>query len=195
VSKKIASVPYEKNESFDFYEDKMIFDSKEIKYNILEGYGYLLTNGSTNIYGIPASNSTSFDIRFSVGGNKTIEFSKSTTSAMLFKGEKHDVVGLIYIELVKCIEAIIAPYIYQKLWDKLLSGNEIMIGGLTISIDSIRKKSFWGEKEMVQYGQTIIGGGFVTVKDANGKIFHSSSLCNINAPLLKPILDNIFLPD
>lgn len=194
ASQKIASVPYARKKSFDFYTDKMVFDSKEVFYKNLAGYGHILTHSSQSIeHIIPVSNKTFFLFNFLAGDKKPIKFKKSASSPFAIYSKKQETVHKIFIELAKCIDAIVAPYMLSVLWDRLQRGEEITIGRLTISNQQVKKKKFFGgEKVLEQYQQTIVGKGFVNVITKDGKSFYFLKLSAINAPLLKPILDRLY---
>ena len=59
---KIASVTISEDESYDFYNDKLVISENEIPYEYIEGYGYPLTHRSRGVDFVPVSNTISFTV-------------------------------------------------------------------------------------------------------------------------------------
>jgi hypothetical protein len=192
MSELLAKVPYKNGGSFDFYDDYLAFDGNEIDYDIIEGYSYHLQNTSQSVYFIPVANYTKMSVSFWVGGNRVVHFNRSASAAMLIKGDRQKTVELVFSELVKCIEALVAPIVVPKWIDRIRRGESLQVGGITISEDSITKKTAFGQKEMQEYGFYRIVQGSVYLYDPSGKIFTHAALSIINAPILPYLLDEFF---
>lgn len=191
MTQPLATVPYAPGKSFDFYNDVVTFLKYEIAYDDIDGYSFGLLDKSYSVSYIPVGNSRSININFLVG-RRAVSFTKSASSPMLFKGDRHDTIQLIFSELVKCIETFVAPYVFEKLCLQLDEGASIKIGGLTLTNDSIIKKVPFGKKEMEEYGYTSIEQGYVKIHYPNGEVYDSISLSVMNAPMVPYILDKYF---
>jgi hypothetical protein len=192
--KLLAQVPYAPEESFDFYDDRLVINQDTFLYGDIEGYGFLLTNKSQSINFVPISNSTSFELNIFENKQK-YTYSKNASNVMLFKNNKQLTVNLIYTELVKCIDAFIAPYVYQRVLKDYEESERIVIGGFTLDGDvMIKKGAFGGQKELNfgYYTGTKIVAGQVKICGPDNKVFYQCSLSQYNAPLAGPILDTIF---
>jgi len=193
VSELLASVPYAQGEAVEFYDDCVVFNSKQLKYKDITGYGYLLLNRSTSVLYIPIFNNRSIALSFSMGDDsKPTIFRREITNFLLMHSERQNELNLIFSELVKLTEAIIAPLVYKSLMRAIKTGETVNLAGLRIGKDSVSRSGLFRSKEMDQYGYTSIGYGQVVVKDGAGNVFFSASLATINAPLVKPILDSLF---
>jgi len=193
MSKKLAEVPYDTGKSYDFYEDKLLVDYREISYGSIVGYGYLLTHKSNSVNFIPVSNSTTFTIYFDLGGEK-FQFGRYANGAMAFKTSKQKTVDLIFSEVYKCLEILIAPLVFEKCLNTLRGAGELKIGGLTISGTELSKKGLFGGVKTLplsEYETTTIAQGAVKVYGRNKKLFFSCPLSVINAPLTGAILETL----
>lgn len=197
--KKVASVPYAVGEAYDFYDDRLIIDGTEILYHEILGYGYLLTHKSTSINLIPAANSTSFNVTLVLNDGQKFKFGRHAGSVMYFKTEKQRTVDLIFSEVIKCIEVLVAPNVYEKLINYLAQdGASIQIGKLIITKQGLTYKRNWGKKYLYpdEYYGADITQGQVHVwgvdRRKGSKKFFSCTLSYINAPLLPYILNTLF---
>ena len=111
---------------------------------------------------------------------------------MRFHSQNQADLDVIFSEIVKITDAILAQPTVNRLYRSVTSGESLNVGGLIIEEDSLRVKGMFKEKEMEEYGRTYIHAGYVTVEDARGKQFFSTSLGTINAPLLGSLLDALF---
>lgn len=190
--KKLAVVPYDIDKSYDFYDDRLIVDGRTIEYDEIQGYGYLLTHKSNSVNLIPVSNSTTFTVYLDLG-NEIFQFGRYANGAMSFKTNKQKTIDLIFSEVYKCLEILIAPQVFSKCKDVLRSNGELKIGSLTITRHEIIKKSTFGTKSLPlsEYLQTTVGQGMVKVYGQNNKMFFSCALSVINAPLIGPMLNGL----
>jgi hypothetical protein len=193
VSELLATVPYAQGRAVEFYDDCVVFNSKQLNYEDITGYGYLLLNQSTSVFYIPILNSRSIKLAFSTGDDsKPTFFQREITNFLLLHSERQNELNLIFSELVKLTEVIIAPLVYENLIKAIRAGETVNIAGLHIGKDSVSRSGTFRSKEMEQYGYASVGYGQVVVKDGEDKVFFSASLASINAPLIKPILDSLF---
>ena len=192
--KLLAQVPFAPEESFDFYEDRLVVNQDEYLYENIEGYGFLLTNKSQSVNFIPIANSTVYELNIFEKGQR-YTYSKNAGNAMLFKNNKQRTVAVIYVELVKCIDTFIAPHVYQKVIKDYEENEHIVIGGLTLDGDAIIKKGAFGRQKELSLGYytgTRIEAGQVKICGPGNKIFYQCALSQYNAPLAGPILNTIF---
>ena len=190
--KKLAVVPYDVDKSYDFYDDRLIVDGRTIAYDEIQGYGYLLTHKSNSVNFIPISNSTNFTIYLDLGG-ETFQFGRYANSAMAIKTKKQKTIDLIFSEVYKCVEILIAPLVFAKCKEVLRNNGELKIGTFTITRHELIKKSLFGSKTLPlsEYGQTTVGQGMVKVFAKNNKLFFSCALSVMNAPIIGPMLDGL----
>lgn len=191
---RIATVPYAPGQAYDFYEDRLVVNGSEILFEDIDGYSYSLTHSSQSVYLVPVANSASFSINIDVGNKKPFSFGRRASAPMLFKTEKHRTVDIIFAEVVKCLDVLVAPFVLRKLGRELDETSAIHIGNLTISTDGLQTKGFRKVKRLPSgsIGSCKMAQGFVRVSDKNGKQFFSCSMNVINAPLLPDILDALF---
>lgn len=189
----IVSIPYAGGGSIDYYSDRIIFYGKEIYYEDITGYSYLLSTYSHSINLIPTHNSKTVSLSISTGNDKKpIVFSKTHTMPMCFHSQNQNHLNIIFSKIVKTTNALLSRKVLNDLYSRIKNGEVLDIGGLIIKEDSIRKKGIFKEKELDEYGQTYINAGQVIVENSQGKRFFIMSLGNINAPLLAPLLDALF---
>lgn len=189
----IASIPYADGKSIDYYADRIIFNNKEIFYDDITGYGYLLSTYRHSINLIPTYNSKTVSLSLSTGNDgKPTVFSRKIEMPMWFHSQKQADLDIIFSEIVKITDAVLAQRVINDLYRRVKNGETLDIGGLIIEEDSIRRKGTFKEKELEEYGRTYIGAGQVVVEDGRGKQFFSTSLGRINAPLLGSLLDALF---
>ena len=189
----IASVPYAEGKSIDYYEDRIVFNNKEIFYEDITGYGYLLSTLHNSINLIPTANSKTVELTISTGNDdKPILFKKKVEMPFWFHSKKQADLDIIFSEIVKITDAVLAQHVVNELYRKVRNGETLDIGGLIIEEDSIRRKGTFKEKELDEYGRTLIHAGHVFVMDGQDKQFFSMSLGAINAPLLGSLLDALF---
>lgn len=188
--KIIASVPYADNASYDFYEDRMMDGEVEYLYDEIDGYGFSLTHHSTSIYYVPVSKSADFIFIFEVAG-QVYHLKGRSGGVMSFKNEKVQTNDLIFSELYKCVQTLIAPVIVKKCIDTFANTGRLSIDTLTITNEGIEKKQFFKSKILPfdQYHRTEISQGRVYIYSTKGKLFYNASTEDINAPLLGYILD------
>ena len=192
-SELVASVPYAEGKSIDYYEDRIVFNNKEIFYEDITGYGYLLSTYRHSINLIPTYNSKTVTLSISTGDDKRATvFSREFAMPMRFHSQKQADLDVIFSEIVKITDAILAQRVVNELYRKVRNGETLDIGGLIIEEDSIRRKGTFKEKELDEYGQTLIHAGHVFVMDGQNKQFFSMSLGAVNAPLLGSLLDALF---
>lgn len=187
---KIATVPYAQGQAYDFYEKGCVIDGEKIRYDDIKGFGLLLTHKSNSVNLVPISNSTSFSVEFDLG-DRIFHFGRSSSNAMLFKSKKQKTIDLVYSEVVKCIEALIAPRVLEKCLHEFKTNGQLKIGDLTITTTKLIKKGMFGSKELPieEYTDTRVNQGRVSVLNKKGKAFYTVSLSGINAPLIQPIMD------
>ncbi len=189
----IASVPYAEGKSIDYYEDRIVFNNKEIFYEDITGYGYLLSTYRHSINYIPTYNSKTITLQISTGDDrKAAVFSRKVAMPSGFHSKKQADLDIIFAEIVKITDAVLAKQILQDLYRRVRHGETLNIGGLTIEENSVRRKGTFKEKELEEYGQTLIHAGHVFVMDGQNKQFFSMSLGAVNAPLLGSLLDALF---
>ncbi len=189
----VASIPYAEGKSIDYYDDRIVFNHKEIFYDDITGYGYLLSTYRHSIDLIPTHNSKTVSLSISTGNDKKpIVFSKTHTMPMGFHSQNQDDLDIIFSEIVKITDALLFRNILNDLYSRVKRGESLNISGLVIEEDSIRKRGMFKEKELEEYGQTYIRAGYVIVADGHGKQFFAMSLGAINAPLLGSLLDALF---
>lgn len=190
--KLLAQVPYDTEKSYDFYEDRLVVDGSEFKYEDIDGYGYLLMTKSTSINLIPVGNSTSYSFHI-FEGDQEYRYDKSAGNVMLFKNKKQKTINVIFTELVTCVQTFIAPGVFAKNLNLFKEQGWLTLAGLTLSEDTLIKKTMFGQKELhlSEYGQTVIAAGRVKVYNANNKLFYDGSLSEYNAPLMGAILDTL----
>jgi len=193
--KKVAIVPYAPGRAYEFYDDRVIIDDTIIHYSEIKGYSYLLSHKKTSIDFIPAGNSTSFTVYFDVGQKKPFHFGRSHSSVMYFKTDEQRTLDVIFTELVRCIEALIAPDVFKKLVLPIVAENmPLTIGSLTINQAGLTKKTTFGQKSIYasEIGWAGVHQGFAIVKDSRNKNFFSCSLSTMNAPLIPDILNALY---
>jgi len=189
----IASVPYAEGKSIDYYDDRIVFNHTEIFYDDITGYGYLLSTYRSSINMIPISNSKTVSLSISTGDDrKAVVFSRKYEMPMWFHSKKQADLDIIFSEIVKITDAVLAQRVINDLYCRVRKGESLNIGGLIIEENSVRKRGTFKEKELEQYGRSYISAGQVFVEDGEGKHFFSVSLGSINAPLLGSLLDAIF---
>jgi len=189
----IASIPYAGGRSIDYYEDRIIFENKEIFYDDITGYGYLLSTYRHSIYYIPVYNSKTVTLSISTGDDrKAAVFSMRVAMLSGFHSKKQADLDIIFSEIVKITDAVLAKQVLNNLYHRVRDGESLDIGGLIVEEDSVRRRGIFQEKELEQYGRTYISAGKVNVEDGEGKWFFSTSLGSINAPLLGSLLDILF---
>lgn len=189
----LASIPFAKGKAIEYYTDRVIFNRSEIFYDDITGYSYSLTSFSQSIYFIPAYNSKTVTLSFSLGNDakpKTISIKADMISG--FRTQRQADLELIFAEIIRVTDAILAQSVLNKLYSRVHDGESLNIGGLIIEKDSIKRKGMFKEKELEQYGRTSMQAGQVVVEDNEGKQFFSTTLGNINAPLLGSLLDALF---
>ncbi len=189
----LAVIPYSKNKTIDFYEDRFNFKNNEILYESVNGYSYSITHTTGSIYFIPLANSTRLNLSIDDGTKKLKTFSKEIASGFIYKGKGQLTVETIFSELVHCLNTFIAPIVYKKLVEEIVEYGSANIGNITIQKDSLSTKGLFKEKELsyADYGETIINQGVVYVKSKNGKVFYSCALGVMNAPLLPVLIDTM----
>lgn len=189
----VASIPYAEGKSIDYYDDHIILKNKAIYYEDITGYGYLLSTYHKSINFIPIANSKTVNLSISTGNDrKAVVFSRKIEMPMYFHSKKQADLDVIFSEIVKITDAVLAQRVLNDLYRKVRNGETLDIGGLIIEEDSIRRKGTFKEKELEEYGRTLIHAGQVFVMDGQDKQFFSTSLGRINAPLLGSLLDALF---
>ena len=189
----VASIPYADGKSIDYYEDRIVFNSKEIFYEDITGYGYLLSTYRHSINLIPTYNSKTVTLSISTGDDRRAAvFSREFAMPMRFHSQKQADLDIIFSEIVKITDTVLAQRVINDLYRSVRGGETLDIGGLIIEEDSVRRKGTFKEKELEQYGRSYISAGQVFVEDGEGKQFFSTSLGRINAPLLGSLLDALF---
>jgi len=192
-SELIASIPFDEGKEIEYYEDRVIFNRNEIFYEDITGYAYSMTSFSQSVYFIPAYNSKTVTLSFSVGDD-TKPISLVVKAEMLsgFHNQRQADLEVIFSEIIKITDAILAQAVLNKLYHRIKQGESLSVAGLIVEEDSIRRKGLFKEKELEQYGRTYLRAGQVIVEDGQGRQFFSVSLGTINAPLLGYLLDALF---
>lgn len=189
----LASIPYEKDKAIEYYDDCIVFNRSKIFYDDIAGYGYSLTSFSQSIYFIPTYNSKTVSLSFSLGNDTKPEtISIKAEMAFGFHTQRQADLELIFAEIIRITDVILAQLVLDKLYARVRNGESLNIGGLIIEDNSIRRKGMFKEKELEQYGRTYTQAGQVVVEDGDGRRFFSTTLGNINAPLLGFLLDALF---
>ena len=194
ADKPLAVVPYDTGKSYDFFEDKISFENGSIYYKDIRGFGYLLSRTKNSIDFIPTYNSSEYRVKFDIGESKPLVIGKSASAPLFLKTNKQQTINLIFVELVKCIDALIAPSVFVKCMESYRKNGSISIGDLTITEHGIAAKSTFRTKTLLagDYSGTTAHQGHAYIANSEGKIFKSISLLEINAPLLQPILDTLY---
>lgn len=110
VNELIATVPYAHGDAIEYYEDSIVFCSKQIYYEDITGYGYLLRNESVSVLYFPILNSRQITLAFSTGNDtKPTSFTRVITNFMLFHTQRQNELDIVFSEAVKITEALIAP--------------------------------------------------------------------------------------
>lgn len=196
--KKVAVVPYAPGKAYEFYDDRLIVENKVIHYSEIRGYSYILAHKKTSIDLIPAGNSTNFTVYFDIGQKKPFNFGRSASGLMYFKTDKQRTLDVIFSELVRCIEALIAPDVFRKLVIPVVTENKpLTIGKLTITKAGLTKKTTFGQKNIIasDIGWAGIQQGYAIIKDGRNKAFFSCHLSTMNAPLIPDILNALYGPN
>lgn len=189
----VASVPFTTGRKIEYCKDRIIFDNKEVYYEDITGYGYSLISQSQSVNLIPTANSKTVSLSISVGNDKKpIVFSETISMPMRFHSQKQADLDVIFSEIIKITNALLFEFIFSKLYRQVYEGGSVNIGGLMINKDSIRRKGIFKEIELEKYGRTYLQSGLVVVEGGDGRTFFSTSIGDINAPLLSPLLDTFF---
>ena len=145
------------------------------------------------MYFMPVYNSKTVMLQISTGDDKKATvFSRKVEMPSGFHSEKQADLDIIFSEIVKITDAVLAQRVLNELYRKVRRGETLDIGGLIIEADSIRKKGIFKEKELDEYGTTLIDAGRVFVMDGQEEQFYSMSLGTVNAPLLGSLLNILF---
>jgi len=193
--KRVAAVPYAPGRAYEFYDDRVIIDDAIIYYSEIIGYSYHLTHKKTSVNLIPAANTTSFRVYFDIGERHPFNFGKSSSSVMYFKSDKQRTLDVIFTELVRCIEALIAPEVFKRLILPIVTENKALtIGKLTINQFGLSKKTNFGNKSLYasEIGSSSIRQGYAIVSDYQDKNFYTCHLSTMNAPLLPDIINALY---
>ena len=86
----VASIPYADGKSIDYYEDRIVFNDKEIFYEDITGYGYLLSTYRHSVNYIPTYNSKTVTLSLSTGDDrKAAVFSRKVAMPSGFHSRKN----------------------------------------------------------------------------------------------------------
>lgn len=188
----IASIPYKNGKSIDFYEDRIILKNKEIYYDDISGYSFLLKSFQQSVYFIPIFNVRSVTFCISTGNDKkAVTFLRELLMPLWFHSRKQLDLDVVFSEVFKLSDALIAEHVLNKLMNQISDGESINIGGLIINKEYVKTQGAFKEKKLQNYGRTYMSEGSVIVEDDQGRMFFSTSLGTINAPLLQPVLDAV----
>jgi len=188
---KIASVAISEDESYDFYNDRLVVGVDEIPYECIEGYGFLLTHRKQGVDFVPVANSTKFTILLDLGKDGVYKFGDQSFGVSAFRTSKQRAIDQIYTDTVKCIDTILTPMILKKMFNTLREEGEVAVGKLTIHPDKLINVTTFRTKRLPL-------SSYTSYKFAQGKVhlyesgrslpFFSTYLSTINAPLLPAFL-------
>jgi len=188
---KIASVTISEDESYDFYNDKLVVGTDEIPYESIEGYGFLLTHRKHGVDFVPVINTTSFTILLDLGEDGIYRFGDHSFGVSAFRTNKQRTIDQIYADTVKCIDSILTPMILKKMFKVLREEGEVAVGKLTIQPDTLINVTMFRTKQLPlsRYTSYKFAQGKVHLYE-NGRSlpFFSTYLSTINAPLLPAFL-------
>ena len=187
----VVIIPYEKNKTIDFYEDRFCFAKYEILYESVNGYSYSITHTTGLVYFIPLANSTRIAFTIDDGSKKLKSFNKEIAAGLTYKGKGQARVETIFSELAYCLDKYIAPIVFRKLLEEIVEYGYVEIGGLKICKDHLAIKGFFKEKYLSysEYGSSITAQGTVTVYSKDNKYFFSCLIGVMNAPILGTLID------
>ena len=188
---KIASVNISENESYDFYDDKLVIGEDEIPYQYIEGYGFLLTHRKQGVDFVPVANSTSFTIFLDLGENGVYKFGDRSFGVSAFRTNKQRAIDQVYSDTVKCIDSILTPMVLKKMLTTLKEDGEVAVGKLTIQPDTLFNVTSFRTKQLPlqRYTSYKFAQGKVSLYESGKSLpFFSTYLSTINAPLLPAFL-------
>lgn len=110
---------------------------------------------------------------------------------MNFKNDKQKTTQLVYEELTKCIDTLLAPTVFRNILNAYIAEGYVTIAELTIDSESLTCKAFFGKTKSLpleDYSHTNLSQGTVSVYGRNDKLFYSCNLNDYNAPLMSSVI-------
>ena len=160
---RVASIVVSEDESYDFYDNKLIVGEDEIPYEYIQGFGFLLTHRKQGVDFVPIANSTSFTILLDLGKNGIYKFGHRSLGVSAFRTNKQRSLDRVYSDTIKCIDELLSPLILKKMLNTLSENGEVSVGKLTIKPDYLFNVTSFRTKQIPLHKYT-------SYKFAQGKV-------------------------